>query len=118
MRYENKTFITLTGTKLGETEKAVKFSILQINGMPVDLAPKDKTQWFPFSQLKKMTSDPASAGQDVIVVSEWICEQKNLLTAVEIASSRPANIDEHGFDKLDQVDQIHDPEDPDSDVPF
>lgn len=111
-----QTYITLTGTKLSETAKAVKFSILKISGEPVDLEQKDKVQWFPFSQIQKMTTDPSSVGMDTIVASEWICKEKGLLAAAKIAISKPAKIDEHGFDaRSESFDDVDLDED---DIPF
>lgn len=111
VRYANKVFISLIGTKLSETAKAVKFSILKISGEPVDLPPEHKTQWFPLSQIQKMTTDPSSTGNDSIFASEWICREKGLLQAA--ATSRPAKIDEHGFDARDDLGDLNTEDDED-----
>lgn len=96
MRQSNKVYVTLTGTRLAQTAKAVKFSILQISGTPVDLPVEHKIQWFPLSQIQKMTTDPNKSGEDIIVASEWICKEKGLMEKID---THPApKIDEHGFD--------------------
>lgn len=68
---------TLQGYNLGETGKAVKFEIHQINGTPLE---HPKSEWFPFSQMKSSTkAAPGSDEFDNLVVSEWICKQKSLV---------------------------------------
>ena len=67
---------TIKGTFLGpETAKAVQFRVDSISGVPLD---ESTTQWFPLSQVKKMMRTKED-GQDEMVVSEWILQQKELL---------------------------------------
>lgn len=76
MRQANRVFVGVKGTHLGESAKAVKFSISEINGEPFD---PPKMEWFPFSQVEKIFRDPASTGNDSLLVSEWIVKQKGLI---------------------------------------
>ena len=69
-------FIGVKGTHLGESSKAVKFAINEINGEPFD---PPKIEWFPFSQTERIFKDPKSTGNDSLMVSEWVCKQKGLL---------------------------------------
>ena len=73
---ENQTWITIRGTRLRETDKAVQFSILQIGATILD---EPTIQWFPFSQTGKSFTDPKSDDNDTIMVTEWILEQKELI---------------------------------------
>jgi hypothetical protein len=75
-RHTSNVYVTLTGNKMKETEKAVLFQIQKISGTPVKL-PKS-TQWFPLSQVQKMFKDPTQSGVDTITVSEWILKQKEI----------------------------------------
>lgn len=67
--------ITLKGTILRKTEKAVQFSIHDISGDPQ--TPIHIT-WFPFSQVKS-TKTSSNVGEDILIVSEWIMSQKELI---------------------------------------
>ncbi len=71
--------ISLTGTWLRETDKAVQFSVSTISGHPIQ---PSVTEWFPFSQMSRSTKDPERVGGDMLVVSEWICMQKPKLAAI------------------------------------
>ena len=67
--------VTLIGTKLRETGKAAQFEIHQIGDLKFD---PPKSEWFPFSQIAKMTHDPAITPPDTMIVSKWILGQKDL----------------------------------------
>jgi hypothetical protein len=72
------TKVTLTGTYLGESAKAVRFKIKTISGWELE---KPQDEWFPFSQTSKIhraADYPDSESGDYLVVSEWICKQKKL----------------------------------------
>lgn len=71
-----KTFKTVTGNKLGETGKAVRFQILEVSGVPLE---HPRTEWFPFSQIDKMFTDPNEVGKDYLIVSEWILQEKGIV---------------------------------------
>ena len=90
-------WVTLTGTKVAETGKAVLFDIKKISGEEVEL--ETPRQWFPFSQVSKMTTDKNSVCNDTMMVSEWICKEKGLLEPQ--SRTKKVKQDEHGFDKLD-----------------
>ena len=68
--------VTLIGTKLRETGKAAQFEIHQIGDLKFD---PPKSEWFPFSQIAKMTHDPAITPPDTMIVSKWIVGEKGLL---------------------------------------
>lgn len=72
----HQTLVTLTGTHVGESTKAVRFRVDSISGVELE---KTVVEWFPFSQVEKMTTDKNTEGQDTLVVSEWICKQKGLM---------------------------------------
>lgn len=65
--------VTLSGTKLRETDKAVQFQVVAISGNKLE---KEITTWFPFSQMEKSFTSPDSSSEDWIIVSEWIVKQK------------------------------------------
>jgi hypothetical protein len=69
--------VTLSGTKLRETDKAVQFSVHSISGRKLDCPPI--VSWFPFSQTEKSYTCPDDSGEDWIIVSEWIVKQKKEL---------------------------------------
>jgi len=71
-----KTFKTVTGSRLGETGKAVKFEIQKIGEIPVE---PSITTWFPFSQVDKSFTNPNETNNDYLIVSEWILKEKGLL---------------------------------------
>jgi len=67
--------VTLSGTRLRETDKAVQFSVHSISGRKLDCPPI--VSWFPFSQMEKLGREkPGEEGEDWIIVSEWIVKQK------------------------------------------
>lgn len=69
---------TLSGNILGETEKAIRFSIhtLQEDGTSfIQNLPESKTEWFPLSQTRSITH--ALPGEtDQIRVTKWILSAK------------------------------------------
>ena len=69
--------VTLSGTWLRETDKAVYFEVRAISGSPID---PHQSEWFPFSQAEKWHKSPDGDGGDWIIVSEWIVKQKKGLT--------------------------------------
>lgn len=71
----NDPVVTLIGTKLRETGKAAQFAICQIGDLKFD---PPKAEWFPLSQIAKMTHDPAITPPDTMIVSKWILGQKDL----------------------------------------
>jgi len=70
----NDTKCSITGTELRRTAKAVQFRIDFIGKDALDVS---KTEWFPFSQISTMSKD--DEGNDVMMVSEWILKEKELL---------------------------------------
>lgn len=72
----NEVYVGIKGTHLGETGKAIKFSVSEVNGEVFD---PPKTEWFPFSQTEKIFRDPMSVGNDSLLVTEWIAKQKGLV---------------------------------------
>ena len=69
-------YVTIEGYHLGETEKAVRFSIHVVEGK--EMIDK-KTEWFPLSQIKSITRSTETGELDMLVVKEWIAQQKNLV---------------------------------------
>ena len=68
--------VTITGTHLAESAKAIKFQVLKIDGTPID---PPKTEWFPFSQVRKIFKNPHATGEDYLMATEWICKAKELV---------------------------------------
>lgn len=69
--------LVVNGTRMGETAKAVKFSISDCQGVPYH----GLTTWFPFSQVSKSVTNPNEVNKDYLVVSEWIMKEKGLMPA-------------------------------------
>lgn len=67
---------TLNGYFLGETAKATKFVVHEINGIVQD-SPRE--EWFPFSQVKSMIRAASPQEMDSIKVKQWILRQKGLI---------------------------------------
>ena len=67
--------VLIEGYHLGESSKAVKFGIHQINGQPLA---ETKTEWFPFSQVSKIYQ-AKGAEFDSLTCSDWICKTKGLI---------------------------------------
>ena len=76
MSSSHKTLVTLTGTHIAESTKAIRFRVDSISGEPLT---ESKTEWFPLSQVEKITIKQDVVGEDILVVSEWICKAKELL---------------------------------------
>lgn len=72
----SETLVTITGTHLRESPKAILFRIDQISAEPLE---KSKEEWIPFSQIRKITTDSTTEGKDSLVVTEWILKQKELI---------------------------------------
>lgn len=61
----------------GETAKAICITIMQIDGVEVDIEPNK--HWFPFSQVSSIFRKKSPGGElDTITATEWICRQKEL----------------------------------------
>lgn len=70
---------TLQGYHLGETGKALRFQVLQINGDPLEDG-ESKTEWFPLSQVRSITRAAQGSGEmDNIKVTEWILTAKEMI---------------------------------------
>ena len=78
--------ITLYGTKVAETARAVRFVIKCIG--EVEISPH-LSEWFPLSQVKRIVSSPDETGRDMLMVSEWIMKEKGLLEAVKKSAVDP-----------------------------
>jgi hypothetical protein len=72
--------ITVLGSKLGSSEKAVRFMVKEIVGISDPKIDLKSIQWFPYSQISKTFTDPNKVDQDYLIVSEWIIKQKQLDT--------------------------------------
>jgi len=74
-------YVSLRGYIKAETEKALLLEVTDISGQPLLQA---KNEWFPISQIAKITraSKQAEPGteeaKDEIAAAEWLCEKKNL----------------------------------------
>lgn len=89
--------IVLTGTKLRESSKAVLFKITAISNLPIE---PPKTEWFPLSQVSRMTYDPAAEpdSKDTLVVSEWIMKEKSLSNTPRAGKySAPSDSDDYDY---------------------
>lgn len=73
---------TLTGTNLGETAKALRFSYHSIKenatGRIVISLEEDKVDWFPLSQITQI-SKGIDLEADAITVKRWLLVQKGVL---------------------------------------
>jgi hypothetical protein len=54
----------------------VKFEILEVSSIPLE---KPRTEWFPFSQIDKMSTDPSEMNKDYLIVSDWILSEKGIV---------------------------------------
>lgn len=72
--------ISVSGVKIRESERAVLFRVEEVSGTPLEDA---VTEWFPFSQITKMTysteAEHMMEKKDTLVISEWIAKQKGLV---------------------------------------
>lgn len=68
----NNIYRQLHGEIVGETGKAIKFSIY------CEERNANRTEWFPLSQIQSIHRmyDPSIERLDVLMVSEWILKQK------------------------------------------
>lgn len=74
-----ETLHIISGYHLGETGKAVRFCIHEVAGETVE-EQNGKTEWFPLSQVRKMTRSPAGSNEyDTLTVTEWILNAKELI---------------------------------------
>jgi len=69
-------FINLSGKILGETAKAIRFSVEGVAGKRLGQS-QYRTVWFPLSQVNSIVHQPPhSTEDDTLKVSEWIWKQK------------------------------------------
>ena len=96
----NDTKITIYGTKVASTARAVRFIVRAIGETPLEPA---LTEWFPLSQVTKIVTDPSEVGRDYLVVSEWIMKEKGLLNKIVKADPRhaPPESDDDDWDEED-----------------
>lgn len=70
------TYHAVTGYIHRDTDKAIHFEVVEIDGMPVE---EVKKEWFPLSQVSKITRQAkGSQEMDKIEVSAWILGAKGL----------------------------------------
>lgn len=69
-------YLSIKGTVLRETEKAVQFRIDEVRGTPID---QTETVWIPLSQVEKRMTDKSRSGEDTMMISEWIAEKIGIL---------------------------------------
>lgn len=97
-RRTKTTYVTLSGTILADTGKAVKLLITQVSGEKLE---QSRTEWIPVSQCSKMFKDPTASGEDWVMVAEWLCKEKNLLEAPRQGQEEPElPEDMDSFDKF------------------
>ena len=70
------TFLSIKGTVLRETEKAVQFRIDEVRDTPID---QTETVWIPLSQVEKRMTDKNRSGEDTMMISEWIADKLGIL---------------------------------------
>lgn len=69
-------FINLSGKILGETAKAIRFSVEGVAGKRLGQS-QYRTVWLPLSQVNSIVHQPPhSTEDDTLKVSEWIWKQK------------------------------------------
>lgn len=95
--------ISLKGSWLRETDKAVLFSVNEISGVKLEEA---HSTWFPFSQIARSVKNPNKLNDDMLVVSQWIADQKNVNDWLP-DNSGPATWDEEISDLPDDVDSTY-----------
>lgn len=112
----NNVFRQLHGEIMGETEKAIKFSLF--NG------DRQVVEWLPLSQLQSIHRlfNEEKEQLDILMVSEWILKQKNWLdlagtTAKPQLSGVPTTTVPKIQDKL-QHPPVSNWLDMDDDIPF
>lgn len=94
-RHSKTTYITLTGTILADTGKAIRVQVTHVSGEKLS---QSQTEWIPVSQCSKMFKDPTESGKDWVMVAEWICKEKKLLEAPKQGQEEPEDMD--SFDKF------------------
>lgn len=108
-RKPEDTYIALQGRKMGETEKAVRFLVLET---PDGSIPKEKQKgiWLPLSQIKSITTAaPGSDDPDVVTCKEWIWKAKIGDTWAGINPAvAPASLNKADADFLDNQDNFED----------
>lgn len=100
--------MTIRGTKLRETGKAAQFTIVLANDIPIK---PPVTEWFPFSQISKMTHDPLADPTDTMIVSAWIMGEKGLSEAMltkRASQNVPVLEDDHPMDWGNEEDDSDD----------
>lgn len=68
--------VTLKGSIIRDSDKAICFTIHDISGCPLD--PPEEHEWFPLSQVEKIVR-AKEPEEDILIVSEWIMKQKELM---------------------------------------
>lgn len=64
--------VSIQGTILRESEKAIQFNWEDTNG-------KNRTDWFPISQLNEIHRTHERDGVDVLVMTGWIALTKKVM---------------------------------------
>lgn len=108
--------IQLSGKILGETTKAVRFSVEGVAGFGLSQN-SFRTVWLPLSQIKAIVRQPpASSEDDTLEVSEWIWRQK---IEDSWGGNDPvkAGTSEVDLEQADDLDDLEDLEDYDDEVP-
>ena len=72
----SKPDVVVTGNKLGESEKAIKFEVLKVDTVVLD---NPKTEWFPLSQINKTFVNPNKMDEDTLTISNWIATTKGYI---------------------------------------
>jgi hypothetical protein len=71
------TYHALSGYIHRDTDKAIHFEVIEIDGVPVE---ESKKEWFPLSQCSKITRQAkGSQEMDKIEVSAWILSTKGYI---------------------------------------
>lgn len=71
---QEKIFVSISGTKIAETDKAILLECLNANGIQV-------REWIPLSQVRAIHSDPSYDTNDEIriEVQEWLLKKKGIM---------------------------------------
>jgi len=108
--------ITIRGTNLRETGKAVQFEIHLANEIKID---PPVTEWFPFSQISKMTHDPKEDPEHTFIVSAWIMGVKGLSVArIQARKNKQTVPEDKILSDVDWNEEGKDFSDLDDDIPF
>ncbi len=74
----DETTHVVSGKRGKETDKAVLFSCVAIDGEEIEDGPK--STWFPFSMITQSFTDTKGTGQqDWVRVKRWILQQKEMI---------------------------------------